>query len=144
MGSSLPSKILKDDSELTDSKYLANVFNVYFSNIGNNLATSVPSKNKTALEFMPPNQFNSLYLYPTTPEEIAEEIGKLNPSKATGPYSIPVKILKLLKGLVSKPLETIFNVSLSTGVVPDSFKLPSVIPIYKSKTPMSQLVNEMA
>ena len=81
MGSSLPSKILKDDTELTDSKSIANAFNDYLSNIGNNLATSVPSVNKMALEFMPPNQLNSFYLYPTTPEEIEEEIGKLNPSK---------------------------------------------------------------
>ena len=41
------------------------------------------------------------------------------------------KILKLLEGLISKPLVTIFNLSLSTGVVPDSFKIASVIPVYK-------------
>ena len=56
------------------------------------MATSVPSVNKMALEFMPPNQLNSFYLYPTTPEEIEEEIGKSNPSKATGPYSIRTRI----------------------------------------------------
>lgn len=80
---------------------------------------------------MPPNQLNSLYLYPTTPEEIEEEIDKLNSSKAIGPYSMQAKILKLLEGLISKPLVTIFNLSLSTGVVPDSFKIASVIPVYK-------------
>ena len=41
------------------------------------------------------------------------------------------KILKLLEGLISKPLVSIFNLSLSTGVVPDSFKIASVIPVYK-------------
>ena len=43
--------------------------------------------------------------------------------KATGPYSIPSNILKLLKTVISKPLETIFNVSFATGVSPDKFKI---------------------
>lgn len=131
MSSNLLSKILKDDTELTDCKSIADAFNAYFSGIGNNLAALVPSVNKTAMEFMPPRQLHSFYLCSTTPKEIEEEIDKLNPSKATGPYSIPVRTLKVLKGLILKPLEIIFNVSLSTGVVPDSFKLASVIPIYK-------------
>ena len=80
---------------------------------------------------MPQKQINSFYLSPITPEEMEEEIGKLNPSKSTGPYSIPAKILRIIKEPLSKPLEIIFNISLSTGVVPDSFKLASVIPIYK-------------
>ena len=51
--------------------------------------------------------------------------------KACGPFSIPTKLLKLLKCFLSKPLETIFNVSFTTGMVPDDFKVAKVIPIYK-------------
>ena len=47
------------------------------------------------------------------------------------------KILKLLEGLISKPLVTILNLSLSTGVVPDSFKIASVIPVYKKGSQIS-------
>ena len=45
-----------------------------------------------------------------------------NVNKASGPFSIPTKILKLLKELISKPLEILFNCSFSLGVNPDSFK----------------------
>ena len=57
-----------------------------------------------------------------------EEISNLNADKATGPYSIPTKILKLLKDLLSKPLEILFNCSFAQSVVPDSFKIARVIP----------------
>lgn len=51
--------------------------------------------------------------------------------KSCGPFSVPIKILKLIKEYVSVPLETIFNCSISTSTVPDKFKIASVIPVYK-------------
>ena len=52
--------------------------------------------------------------------------------KATGPFSIPVKVLKLLKCLVSKPLEILYNCSFTTGTVPNHFKIAKVILVFKS------------
>ena len=48
-----------------------------------------------------------------------------------GPYSIPPFILKTFKHNLSKPLETIFSISISTGCVPDDLKVAKVIPIFK-------------
>ena len=39
--------------------------------------------------------------------------------------------LKLLKSVISKPLEMLFNTSFSTGIVPSDFKLANIIPVYK-------------
>ena len=39
--------------------------------------------------------------------------------------------LKILKTCISKPLETIFNISFITGIVPSHFKLANIIPIHK-------------
>ena len=74
-------------------------------------------------------QADSFYLTPVTRNEI--EIENLNPSKATGPFSIPTKLLKLLKEYLSKPLEILFNASFSSGTVPDNFKVARVIPVFK-------------
>lgn len=49
----MPSKILKDDTELTDNNSIANAFNDYFASIGNNLATSVPSVGRSAMDSCP-------------------------------------------------------------------------------------------
>jgi hypothetical protein len=89
------------------------------------------------MDFMSHQQLNSIFLNPITSEEIILEINKLNSSKAVGPFSIPVNILKLTKDIISKPLEIIFNSSLLNGVVPDSFKITRIIPIHKKGSTMS-------
>jgi hypothetical protein len=59
-------------------------------------------------------------------QEIEDEISKLNHGKATGPHSIPVKILKIIKYVISKPLEILFNISFSLGEVPRCFKIAKI------------------
>ena len=93
--------------------------------------SSVTPANVSPMTFMPPSQEDSICLSPTTKLEIEEEINHLNSTKATGPFSIPTKILKLIKCIILTPLEIIFNFSISQGVVPDSFKIAKVIPIIK-------------
>ena len=89
LNTSLPSKILINNTELTDCKSIANAFNDFFSNIGRNLASSIPFGNASAMTFMPPAQEECIYLSPTTSEEMEEETSKLNSTKATDPYSVP-------------------------------------------------------
>ena len=57
--------------------------------------------------------------------------------KATDPFSIPISALKILKTVIAKPLEILFNTSFSSGVVPTKFKQASVVPVYKTKSPTS-------
>ena len=76
---------------------------------------------------------NSFYIFPTTCSEIETEISQLKTGKSVGPSSIPVDILKMLKTYISKPLEIVFNASLSTGVVPSDFKIANIIPACSKK-----------
>ena len=63
----------------------------------------------------------------------------LNPTKSVGPFSIPIKILKTMRVLLSEPLAYLYNRSFLTGVVPEKLKVARVIPVYKkgSKTVMN-------
>ena len=61
---------------------------------------------------------NSFYIFPTTCSGIETEISQLKTGKSVGLSSIPIGILKILKTYISKPLEIVFNASLSTDVVP--------------------------
>ena len=47
--------------------------------------------------------------------------------KATGPVSIPIKLLKLIPDLILVPLCNIINVSFNTGVFPNLLKLVKVM-----------------
>ena len=55
----------------------------------------------------------------------------MNPKKATGSDKIPVKVVKLVAGIINSHLANIINNDLSDSAFSDSTKLASVRPIYK-------------
>ena len=130
-GFSSPSKIVVGNNVITDSKAIASAFNDHFSQIGSKLAEDIPQVDIDPLDFLGPSLANSFMLFPASAAEIEEIISSLNSSKVSGPFSIPVCLLKLLKTCISFPLEFIFNISFSSGCVPDQFKLANVIPVHK-------------
>ena len=58
----------------------------------------------------------------------------LDIKKATGPYSIPTQVLKLLKNDISDQLANLFNLSFTTGSFSTLLKTAKVIPIYKKES----------
>ena len=96
-GCSVPSKLIIDGNDITDSKDIANAFKNFFTNVGTNLAQEIPAFSDSPFSFIGNPQANSFFIKHVTSEEISEEISKLNPSKSTGPYSIPIEILILIK-----------------------------------------------
>ena len=130
--SNIPSKIITADNvDLTNCKSIANAFNEFFANIGNSLANSVSQSSNSPFEFMQPAITQSFQFTPISINEIEREIFNLNAKKSAGPYSIPTYLLKSISKSISKPLANIYNSSLSKGLVPEKFKLASVIPVFK-------------
>ena len=127
----IPTKVYNNNTDLTEPKAIANAFNQYFANIGNNLAKFIPDSDSTPQHYLNNQSYDTFYLFPTSASEIEAEIYQLNESKATGPYSFPTKILKLVKSVLSKPLEILFNTSFAKGIVPDRFKIARILPVFK-------------
>jgi len=128
----IPSKFITENNvEITDSRDIANHFNSFFSNVGSSLAQAIPQSNKSALDFLPDQVQELFSISPVNIQEIIEEIENLDANKASGPYSIPTKILKLAKNHIAEPLTLIMNTSFSTGVVPECLKIANIIPVFK-------------
>ena len=72
----------------------------------------------------------TLFLQPTDKEEIANITSSLNSNKASGPNSIPYRMLFLLKNKISKQLADLFNLSFRTGVFPSVHKTAKVVPVF--------------
>ena len=75
------------------------------------------------------NPFNFIIAHISNKEVI--EIIKSLQNKATGPSSIPMKLLHIVADLIVFPLCHIINMSFSKGVFPEKLKIVKVIPIHK-------------
>ena len=127
----MPTTLEIGNLKVTNRQSIVNAFNDYFANIGPNVAKTIPAANTTPLRYMPNPLCNSFALFPVTPHEIIDEINNLDPSKSVGPFSVPIKLLKIIKHFLAGPLALLYNCSFATGVVPDKFKIARVVPIHK-------------
>ncbi len=66
-----------------------------------------------------------------TPEIVATTINNMKENKSPGVNGIPPKILKDTAEQISKPLASVFNMSLQEGIVPLEWKEANNIPLLK-------------
>ncbi len=130
-----PDKIHTNGLEFDQPQDIANQFNIYFRDIGSQLAEKISPSNKNFREYLTPlNSHESFFLTPTTPNEVDSMINELNASKALGPHGIPISLLKLAKPVIASELSEIYNFSFTSGIFPEELKLSRVIPLYKSES----------
>ena len=131
----IPQLVLTDDTgSVTDPAEISTKFNNYFSNIAENILSERKYHgNKSYSEFLtePLHESINNNFPPTDENEICKIISQFKIDKATGPCSIPSKILNLIKFEISKPLSLIINLSFETGIHPDKLKTAQVIPVFK-------------
>lgn len=78
---------------------------------------------------------------PITKDLVYKSILKLDDNKSFGPDEMHPKMLKELVDYIAEPLALLMIESLSTGVLPEEWKLAYVTPIYKSKGAQNLAVN---
>ena len=115
---------------ITNPYDIANTFNSCFASI----AETTKKAHKHFSDYVSNESDNIIFLQPTDKEEITNIISSVNFSKASGPNSIPFRILFLLKNEISKQLADLFNLSFMTSVVPSALKKAKVVPVFKRNT----------
>ena len=117
--SSITPTLLTFQNETIDNpKRIANIFNNYFSTIGKKNQAKIKYSHKNYTDYLTNENSNSFFLSPTDKEETKLILSSVDISKATGPYSIPNKVLHLLKNHISDQLTGLFNLSFTTGSIP--------------------------
>ena len=71
-------------------------------------------------------------MYPSTEHEILEIYSSFRSGTAAGLDNVTMNVIKETASLICSPLVYIFNLSLSSGSVPDQMKCARVIPLFKS------------
>ena len=112
-------QISVDGKDLKETKQIANAFNNFFVNAAITVNKDVP------LTFKSPNDYLKIpipnhYFYIRSQNlKLRTLLTLLNSSKASGPFSIPTKLLKLLRSIVSDPIRLLINDSFLRGQFPD-------------------------
>ena len=118
-------------------KIISNQFNDFFVNIGPKLASNIHSscKNfgKNYFDYLKDPKNSSMYMKPVVEMNITKIIEKFRQNKRAGNDDVGNYIIKRVAKKIVKPLTLIFNVSISTGVVPNKLKIAKIIPIYKNQ-----------
>ena len=120
-----------DDIIIEDNNKIAENFNLYFSQIGSNLAKTITQGGKTFHDFLTAPNDHSIFLVPTNSEELLKIVRKLKTNKAPGYDGIDNIILKHIINYILDPLVFLLNLSLQSGKVPSDMKIAKVIPIFK-------------
>ena len=129
--SQVPSSILIGEVTETDPLTIANTFNNYYASVAEKIRAEIPRNLRLYSVYLKNPNPNNLFLSPVTTGEVLRCIMSLDSSKASGPYSIPSRVLSAINDIISAPLADIINLSFSNGVFPDRLKISDVLPSYK-------------
>jgi hypothetical protein len=128
---SLPTKFKIGDTIITDKTTIANSFNDYFINIGNNLTRNICESNHDPLTYMSGSNPNSLFISEVQQHEVRKIILSLKEASA-GWDGMHAKVIRRTFEFYIEPLTHVLNLSLSQGFFPTELKLAKVIPLHKS------------
>jgi hypothetical protein len=128
-----PTSVKTGDTDISDKKGIANVFNKFFTTIGANLAKKLKTShaNEPLPNIVKPTCITQFKFDPVDVLDVHKALCMLNIGKATGLDNIPARILKVAATELAHPLATIFNFSLLTGQIPDEWKSAKVSALHK-------------
>ena len=116
------SHLLQDGKEIDDPQKMANIFNKIFVNVSKKITSAMPRTRKSPLDYLKHSNDKSFFLCLVGPEEVECLINSLQDGKAVGPYSIPVKLLKIISHQISIPFCMIINDSVCLEFSPINSK----------------------
>ena len=139
LASHVPTVLSLDNGDTITNPYdIANTFNNYFVSIAETTKKTIKHflkkhSHKHFSDYLSNETSNTILLQSTDKEAIANIISSLNSNKASGPNSIPYRILFILKNEISKQLADLFNLCFTTGVFPSVLKTAKVAPVFQTR-----------
>ena len=136
------SKIIltEENKAISDDSEVAETFNTYFVNVAEDIGkdyTFNPQNHPSLTKIEELNLQKDAFEFKLTDENtVSKIIDKFNPKKATGADKISVKLLKLGKPSLVKPLTNLINISINANSFPSKLKQAQVTPLHKKNDPM--------
>ena len=139
--SKVPNCVYVNNASITDPAKIAEEFIDHFTRVGKSLAESFDDHNsKNFLTYLKTPCISSIYMLPTTPQEVCMAINSLKLNKASGNDDILPFSLKMAAQSIASPLSMLINSCFTYGIFPNKLKLAKVVPVFK-KGPSNMLTN---
>ena len=124
--------VLSDgNSQYSDKETISRLFNSYFASVGRDIGASVPDRGVGSfIEYLGERVTNSFVFTPVSHSDIDSAIMSLK-NKRCNINVIPNYVLKRISFIISPVLARIINISVVSGVFPNSLKVALVVPIFK-------------
>ena len=122
-------RILKEPVEI------GNAFNRYFINIGPSLANQIHTPHNYKEYLRTPSK-NQIALQPIEEYKVIQVIDRLKNKSSKGIDGISNNLIKTAKYVFAKPLTSIINQMLSSGIFPEQLKVSKIIPLHKANDKM--------
>ena len=120
---------------ITNKLDIANTFNTFFTNIGDELAKGITySGTKDFTHYLLNRPNNKFSLNEVNEQSVTKIIENLPPKSSCGFDDMSSKFLKQITTSIIKPLTLVINQIFNTGIFPDKLKIAKVVPIFQKVT----------
>ena len=126
------SNFVKDGNLITRQTEIVENFNMYFSQIGDRLASSIPLSTAEFTDYLKSSPPNSFAFHLSDPNEVIHIVDSFKNKSSFGYDKIPLMILKNCIREIAEPISAILNSSMTSGIFPDDLKIAKVCPIFKA------------
>lgn len=123
--------MIENNEIITDETTKNNILNRYFINAGEAIPSSEIKVDELNAFKTIKNVCCSMFIDPTTPDEISRIIKSLDKNKAAGYDEISIAALQSLNTKINFLLSDVVNSMIETGSYPDSLKEGIVVPVPK-------------
>ena len=110
-----------NDEQTTDPLDKANIFNSYFTGVGESLGVKI-TKDPNYVEPAIREPDVALRLLPVTPAVIRKHIDSLPNNKSSGIRDLPIRAIKAAKDIISTGLTHIINQIFEQDIIPEKWK----------------------
>ena len=124
-------RIVLDNKCHENDTDIANALNKHFCSVGDNIANKIDAAKTHFSAFLQNPSPNTFFLKQVEEYEVLQQIQNLKLKKSPGHDGIKPSIIKAAYEILVRPLTHLYNVSLSSGIVPNIWKIAKVIPIFK-------------
>jgi Pyruvate/2-oxoacid:ferredoxin oxidoreductase delta subunit len=134
--------LCEDNTIINDKCEVSEKFNTFFSTVADKIGEDIvydPATHPSIVEIKNHVDVEKNFEFQhITSDKIEKIIDKIHIKKVSGFDNIPAKVIKQCKPIVSNQLTSLINLSIDTGVFPDSLKKAQVTLLHKKNDPLSK------